>query len=181
MSAQDTIGKLLSSVSLRDAIHVSVMSVVAQVRLVPGEDVGIDGTRNSPVGIVDPFLKTRVNPGEVFWLFVYPREVTSLRHVWSHPDIPDEFTLNNNSTSKPISTEREKAFAALERYAYSIDLNIDVLMSAAEAYLKDGSYLNLGDKLDGLYVDDDFWDHYSVYMDKHLSSHDRGNFFTCSC
>ncbi len=180
MTAQDTIGQLLSSVSLRDAVHVSVMSVVAQVNLVPGDHVGIDGTRNNPVGIVDPFLQKRLNPGDVFWLFVYPRKVTSLRHVWSHPDIPDEFSLQSSEV-KVVSKEKEIALYNLKTYAEEVDVDLDVLLSAAEEYLESGSYLNLGGKLEGLYVDDRFWDNYGVYTDKHVKSQDRGNFFTCSC
>ena len=39
----------------------------------------------SPVGIVDPFLKEPVEPGERFYIFLFPNTVTGLRHVWTHP------------------------------------------------------------------------------------------------
>ena len=42
------------------------------------------------LGIVDPWLTSDVRKGQYFLLWVYPRTVTSLRHVWEHPGVPDE-------------------------------------------------------------------------------------------
>jgi hypothetical protein len=77
----------------RDAIHVAVAPVTAAEPLAPGQHVGFVpanqtetvGPADRPVGIVDPFLTTPVEPGQRFWLFLYPNTVTSLRHVWTHP------------------------------------------------------------------------------------------------
>jgi hypothetical protein len=33
---------------------------------------------------VDPFLADPVQPGQMFWLFLYPQTITGLRHVWEH-------------------------------------------------------------------------------------------------
>jgi hypothetical protein len=79
----------------RDAIHIAVAPVTAAEALKPGQHVGfapagqteavgpVDAHRY--IGIVDPFLKDLVHPGQRFWLFLYPNTVTSLRHVWTHP------------------------------------------------------------------------------------------------
>jgi hypothetical protein len=79
----------------RDAVHVAVAPVTAAEELTPGQHVGFappgqtelvgpaDAGRH--IGVVDPFLKDRVRPGQRFWLFLYPNTVTSLRHVWTHP------------------------------------------------------------------------------------------------
>jgi hypothetical protein len=77
----------------RDAIHVPIASVTAAVRLVPGQHIGLveDGNLelvgpcDEPMGVVDPFLKADVEPGQRFWLFLYPGSIQGLRHVWSHP------------------------------------------------------------------------------------------------
>jgi hypothetical protein len=79
----------------RDAIHIAVAPVTAAELLAPGQHVGFTpagqtetvGTVESDrhIGIVDPFLTDVVEPGQRFWLFLYPNTVTSLRHVWRHP------------------------------------------------------------------------------------------------
>jgi hypothetical protein len=77
----------------RDAVHVAVAPVTAVERLLPGQHVGFASPDSfeavapaaEPVGIVDPYLANPVEPGERFWLFLYPNTVTSLRHVWTHP------------------------------------------------------------------------------------------------
>lgn len=79
----------------RDAIHIAVVPIVASSGLDPGQHIGVlsDGTRSSQhgpfVGIVDPFLKQTVHPGETFWAFLYQGQVTTLRHEWTHPAFPD--------------------------------------------------------------------------------------------
>lgn len=94
--ALDTLGTLIGEECKRDAIHLAVMPVVAGEELLPGHHVGLtDGLARASVvgeflGIVDPFLMGKVREGERFWLFIYPRKITSLRHVWEHPGIPDE-------------------------------------------------------------------------------------------
>jgi hypothetical protein len=77
----------------RDAIHIAVAPVTAAERLAPGQHVGLVqeddlelvGPCDSPIGVVDPFLAGEVEPGQRFWLFLYPGTITGLRHVWTHP------------------------------------------------------------------------------------------------
>ena len=77
----------------RDAIHIAVAPVTAAERLAPGQHVGLVregnlelvGPCENNIGVVDPFLAEEVEPGQRFWLFLYPGTITGLRHVWTHP------------------------------------------------------------------------------------------------
>jgi hypothetical protein len=86
-----SIGKVLVGSEQRDAIHIAIAPVVAEMTLSPGWHVGLtdDGkatiNATAKVGIVDPFLRDIVKEGERFYLFLYPNTVTSLRHEWTHP------------------------------------------------------------------------------------------------
>ena len=92
------LGKIITREQQRDAIHIAVVPVIAREQLEPGEHVGIaqrDGQNIwiakytfKNVGVVDPFLTSAVLPGQHCWLFLYPGSITSLRHDWTHPDLP---------------------------------------------------------------------------------------------
>lgn len=77
----------------RDAIHIAVAPVTAAARLAPGQHVGLiqegnlelAGPCERTIGIVDPFLTADVEPGQRFWLVLYPNSITGLRHIWTHP------------------------------------------------------------------------------------------------
>lgn len=82
----------------RDAVHIAARVCVAGQTLTPGMRVGrlLNGKygphASNIVGIVDPFLSphTFILEDQVFWLLVLPRTITSLQHVWKHPDFPEE-------------------------------------------------------------------------------------------
>lgn len=82
------LGQKLERYIGKDAIHIAMISVKAVCRLYPGQKVDRDGlpTFISPVGIVDPFLSSFVEPEEYFWLCLFPKSITGMRHVWTHPD-----------------------------------------------------------------------------------------------
>lgn len=99
--ALETLGMIHFKTEKRDAIHLAVEPVKAGHTLYPGEKIGVyegiaygvgsltdDGTPVKCQGIVDPFLPYNVQEGESFWFIMNPRMVTSLRHVWDHPDFP---------------------------------------------------------------------------------------------
>lgn len=76
------LGQLCGPDPKRDAVHVAIMPMVASRLLTSGERL-----KN---GIVDPYLTEPVQPGQVFYLCLYPNSVTSLRHVWTHVAFKDE-------------------------------------------------------------------------------------------
>lgn len=76
----------------RDAVHVALAPLEAAEALLPGERCGLGGGRDRKegpgvpaLGIVDPFLCSRVEPGERFFLFLFPGTVQGMRHAWEHP------------------------------------------------------------------------------------------------
>lgn len=92
--ALETLGTIIGDDEHRDAIHLAVEPVEAGEWLVPGQDISLVNGKafnrtGKHVGIVDPFLKEPIAPGQKFWLVVYPRMITSLRHVWTHPSFAD--------------------------------------------------------------------------------------------
>jgi hypothetical protein len=114
MKHEPNIGELTTQTA-RDAIHIAVIPVVAKELLSPGNVVALrDGLAVTPhgglqpVGIVDPFLKgvDTVKKGDKFWLFLYPKTVTNLRHDWSHP-----------AFDKVVVEDKEASRAWLRNYA----------------------------------------------------------------
>jgi hypothetical protein len=97
--ALTTLGTIIGPFEQRDAVHIAVFPVQCgeQAKLRPGDHcyIGSDGlayyAESSAIGmgIVDPFIEQkRISRGEWFWLMVYPRQITSLAHVWEHPAFP---------------------------------------------------------------------------------------------
>lgn len=125
-----TLGTLIGETEKRDAIHLAVEPVECGARILhAGEHVKlVDGKAQKclpgkGVGIVDPFLETEVIKGEKFWLVVYPRQITSLRHVWDHPAFPssEDATVERKTVPRPPKrrslsgpvTEAVRAVAAI--------------------------------------------------------------------
>jgi hypothetical protein len=187
--ALETLGSILTGSEKRDAIHLGVEPVIAGERLRAGEDVGIaDGKAYRKgvkhIGIVDPFLKEFVDPGERFWLVVYPRQITSLRHVWEHPDFPvsGETGTPLKETLKSDSENWMRAWAVehmSEDYCgASEDSKIDpetsyqmAINAGHDNYI--GPYESARE-----YIDDVWWTHWEAITG---CRGDRGTHFSCSC
>ena len=156
------------------------------VEVVPLED---------SIGIVDPFLSAEVNTGERFWLVVHPRQITSLRHVWTHPAFDDEeedTSVKKSSLEDRIEFKKEldgtnHAIRWIKDYADGLGLDYDELMDAAADWVAThdgkwgGEYLNRGALLDGEYTSAEFWIHYQKATGEIVDADAQGNFFTCSC
>lgn len=173
--ALETLGNIIEGGG-RDAIHLAVEPVVAAEDLYAGQHVGLskDGAITNGVeklGIVDPFIVGVVPKGKMFWLVVYPRTITSLRHVWEHPKFD----------KKIEPTQKETSAKWLVDFAISVGLQYDVLMEGADDYLNHGEYLSFGGLLEGEYVPEEFWEHYEKVRGVKVNKNDRGSFFSCSC
>lgn len=181
-----TMGTILpETASGRDAVHVAVIVVTAQEILHPGQHVSKDGrAEGARVGIVDPFLTVRVYPGQRYWMYLYPRTITSLRHEWAHPDFVEEAT-------SPPPTEAaapDAAIAVSEQWLRDFCSTGDCpgyyeVLATAEAYLDSGevdeSLYFEGSDAHG-YIPPDFWTHVCTILRRPMPS-ERPTYFSCSC
>lgn len=193
MSTKDavaTMGAILpDDAGGRDAVHVAVVSAIAGQTLRPGDDVGfktptatavgeqeafIDG---APLGIVDPFIKGFVEKGKRFWLYLYPRTITGLRHQWTHPAFPE--AVEGESYGTP--GEKLKSQRWITEWADQYGVTFTDMVEAAKQHLKTGDYFCRGGTFEGERVPDEFWDHFQIVTGMFVNSIDRDSFFTCSC
>lgn len=181
-----TLGTIINESEKRDAIHLAVEPTKAAEKLYPGQDVGVDGSRNNPVGIVDPFLKAPIMPGDWFWLVVYPRQINSLRHVWTHPAFIDEPQLSSTNVSASESwlktfcgTNDAPSYESLIEAAKN---DFDGSGGDADGY---GSIRDEGDYLISYGSDAhceipaEFWVHLENVTGRKFKS--RPTYFSCSC
>lgn len=177
--ALKTLGTIITEAEARDAIHLAVEPVIAAHALRPGEHIGfVDtnrrvGVSKNPVGIVDPFLGEAVQEGQRFWLIVYPRRITSLRHVWEHPDFDKPVVVDAADQQKLI------AIHAITEFAKELGSWFDEVMERADEYVENDEYWIEGGRFEGQGLPDKFWDHYQTLRGKR-PTHDWG-FFSCSC
>lgn len=184
-----TLGTIITPAEKRDAIHLAAFPVQAAHRLLAGMHIGLkDGKADREalvqLGIVDPFITVEVQPGEWCWLIVYPRQITSLRHVWEHPGFPASGETDGAAPAAPAMNPSEKW---IRDFADSIPLAFDTLMEGADDWVHSkrkgryGEYLCFGGLLEGESVPDAFWPHYEVVRGTQVEEEHRGSFFTCSC
>lgn len=205
--ALETLGMIHFRKEYRDAIHLAVEPVAAGENLKRADYITLkDGLaykckENEALGIVDPFVK-KVKAGESLWLVVLPRKITSLRHVWSHPDFKEEGGVCAEPKEKGA---KQKAYEWIQNYAESFgtyeechdyyDDEVEVSYSiSAEDLISYGrsayedrkrgtwpEYLVRGGLLEGKCVSDEFWVQLGIYLGEELDPEYTGNFFSCSC
>lgn len=198
--ALDTLGTIITESEKRDAIHLAVYPAEAGHYLIAGthvklvDNMAVPATEGEGVGIVDPFLVDDVQPGEWFWLVVYPRQITSLRHVWEH----EAFPPSGETETKDIDANQLDKTASelwLRKFVADNDLpDFDTVVAAAtgadlppvvEEYYDPVSYQNEGDYIifygidAHCTVDEVFWHHMEIYTGLKLGS--EVNYFACSC
>jgi hypothetical protein len=186
-----TLGTIIDETAGRDAIHLAVEPVVAAHKLIPGQDVGLDEHGEASVlaektlGIVDPFLTTNVEKGQMFWLIVYPRQITSLRHVWSHPDFSDNpKTIGEKVTSEKWVRDWIERTDDAPTYEDLISLaktgcGIEQDEDYGNRWQMDSDYLlSRGRDACGV-IEPALWDHLEVITGAKIT--ERPGYFSCSC
>jgi hypothetical protein len=206
----------LGAEARRDAIHIAVEPVVAGERLHPGAHITVvkgvaynadTEDEEPPLGIVDPFLTKPIRKGQRFWFLMYPRMVTSLRHVWAHPSFPDEegtpaeVPAVDHSPAAQVDRVIE-ARAKSERWLRDYIANSDFSGWSYEEVLEvahggvagakdangDPEYGSISHKGTYVYtygsdshgaIPDEFWDHVEVVTGKRVAH--RAEYFSCSC
>lgn len=177
------VGKIIDNEETgRDAIHVAVLSAVANKRLVPGQHVGfVDSNKSfmSPeaetlIGIVDPFLTKSVFPDERFWVFLYPNTITGLRHNWTHPIV-------DGDVAEEVDSEQW-----LREFAEEAALGYISMLGYIENYVKTGEHWTEFDSeiaIDAYSArdEDEFWHHVKNVTGMDKPSDGRDSPFSCSC
>lgn len=182
--ALHTLGTIIDDKQGRDAIHLAVEPVIAGERLKPGQDVGLkDGVAiwdTDWLGIVDPFLKNPVQKGERFWLVVYPRQITSLRHVWEHPGFPAQVISEAPSKSESEKWMRAWAMEHTSYDYYGSDDGGKLSEDGAYSFaINAGHNLSVGPYEDARdHIDNEWWAHWEAITG---CRGQRGEYFSCSC
>jgi hypothetical protein len=187
--ALETLGTILGKNEKRDAIHLAVIPAEAGELLAPGEYINLkDGiaTKNPlGLGIVDPFIPRKAKKGEMFWMVLRPRTITSLRHVWSHPDLPDEPIANPEPKANKEASE-----AWLRNFCETADCpGYEItIASALGRYVdpdgecsgrNDGEYLHFNGWDAHGEIPPEFWTHVEIVTGKKITN--RPTYFSCSC
>lgn len=169
---QQSIGKVLGPEHSRDAIHIAVAPLVASEVMRAGQHVALLGTETAgltghAIGIVDPFLSKPVQPGQRFYVFLYPNTITSLRHEWTHPS---------------FSGEAEESRRWLTRFAENNETTYEGLIEMLRAGRVLFGSTNWQDTLFNQGSKDEFWGHVEAVMGRDISEKEReGIRFSCAC
>lgn len=180
-----TLGTIIDDAAGRDAIHLAVEPVIAGEQLHPGQHIRIDNgvavANGETFGVVDPFLKGIVRAGQRFWFVIYPRQITSLRHVWEHPAFPlDAVVLAPTADTRPPSEAWMRRWAVEhmsddyygDRDRLSDDEAYAMAISAGENNHV-GPYEYARDHIDG-----EWWSHWEAITGK---TGRRDEYFSCGC
>lgn len=190
--AMASLGMILpDDVHGRDAVHVAVFSAVSNEHLFPGQDVGlmgederdkVVGEAKDAIGIVDPFLREAVHAGERFWVFLYPRTITSLSHQWAHPAFTQDVPVVVPQPSKAESEAWLLNFCALgDCPSYHTLMEAAARVASGEPGSEyEDDYLHF-DGVDAHgEIPPEFWDHVSVVLGRPILG-PRAKYFSCSC
>lgn len=171
----------------RDAIHIAVIKAQAAHMLRPGDHVGqlLPGGEYGigryviPVGIVSPFLTRNVETGQWFWLMLYPRTITGLRHVWTHPAFAEKPALPAPEEENCVVVQARER---LKQMAAALRMDYDEMMENAAYHASNPDYYWIqGARFEGESLPDDFWGCYQIVTGVTVPEESQGTFFSCNC
>ena len=190
----------------RDAIHVAVVPCYSDRVVFPSQGLFVVARqsenglwftrlafREPATGIVDPFLDSAVQPGCSFWLCLYPGTVTSLRHRYSHPGVP-EYNVPKIKPEVEEEEDRDLSIAWMRLFVnevvdngylagYTKRFTYEDAIKAGYDYQSTGDDMVFADDLNDDAPFEDYWKHWCVitgvpYTDS-LKAEDAP--FSCAC
>ncbi len=179
----------------RDAIHIAIAPVRATMKLHPGQGIGFIsdnaydvGLVSEPLGIVDPFLQQPIYAGDVFYMFLYPNTITSLRHEWTHPAFERQDASPTRDYVDQARDEKNdaevEALYTLQRFAEEDSMEVDEFVDQCTAYQLSGGthHYTFGFDTPDIFWSnlDEMWDAWEVYTGRKVKV-GRDNFFSCAC
>lgn len=190
-----TIGTILpDDVDGRDAVHIAVIAAKAAHKVFAGqhvcysEGVAYTGKENASVGIVDPYLAEPVEEGQRFWLHLYPRTVTSLKHEWEHPSIPRtdkkaiilseaRATRSREDAEKRLRDWADDKHVSYKRMLFEIEEGLNDNGTFSDGYIR-LTNLDSSESIDNPEV---FWNDVSLVLNKRINASLAPTYFSCSC
>lgn len=171
------LGNIINGTAFKDAIHVAVYPVVAGEKLSPGERISLNSEKNAvksgkTLGIVDPYLRKDVLPGQKFYMCLLPNTVKGMRHEWSHPAFIDDNT-----------DIRQESVAWIQNFAGRCGSSYEGLMYIAEELLDGGEACFGSDEgpEEFRYNQPEFWFHYRVVTGTPIPENMDNFSFRCAC
>ncbi len=188
----------------RDAIHFAIAPVCSDEILLPGQHVGLIGNSHTkvgqsdkPIGIVDPFLTKPIPAGSWFWMMLYQKTVTGMRHEWEHPafvetevkgkDIPLVAIGKKTGVSRVEQMRKESEIWLVEFCNNSDCPGFNKVMEKAIEIADGGSgsdfdydYMHF-DGMDAHgSIPPEFWTHVEIYLGRPIKGK-KATHFSCSC
>ena len=185
-ATQDLIGKVLDASAQRDAIHIAVAPMIAARSMPPGSRVGLnergeaDSLSTPEIGIVDPFLMSSVRRGDRFFLFLLPNTATGLRHVYTHPVLDSQQSIDKAASEKWLREFAESYF-----HDYNDSPDFDAYAQLLK-FAEEGDFC-FNSQPDWLYSEgaqekQEMWSHLEAVRGRPFAfGHKYGASFRCSC
>lgn len=170
------LGQLTTRFS-RDAIHMAIIPVTTgDVTLMPGQHVRLDSTGKAVpasqgfdgIGVVSPWLRGPVCPGNRFWLLLNPGTITGLRHDWSHPAFPNRTAADTAEREESEAWLREH-IGPCEHYGHDFESVIEDIING-----RGGTVFGREERE----VPEEFYYHLERYTGVSVP---RDQYFNCRC